>query len=291
LCFLHLSYHVWSERYPHIAVLLDRRFIWANSSCFSIGMLTKNESKKIRALGQKKYRDRYGEFVAEGDKLVKEVIGSAFQITGIYATFSWLDENRDKVPEGCFVKQITEHELKGLSRQTTPNRVIAVIKMPEKRELPKPGNQLILITENIQDPGNFGTIIRTAEWFGIKNMICSEDTVDLYNPKVIQATMGSFCRVSVFYADIIDYLRLHRNKVPVYGSFLKGNNAFRFDFKQNAIIVLGNESQGISAETEKFVTHKITIRNFNDGRGFKPDSLNVSVAAAILMAIIRSKGQ
>ncbi len=254
-------------------------------------MITKNELKKIRALGQKKYRDRYREFLAEGDKIIKEVIESNFHISAIYATSLWLDKNKNKIPAGCCnIISLTQSELKSISQQTTPNQVLAVIKMPEGKELPNPQNQLIIITDNIQDPGNLGTIIRTADWFGINNIVCSEDTVELYNPKVIQATMGSFCRVAIYYTNIIDYLRLHKNKVPVYGSFLSGKNALEHNFQQNAVVVVGNESQGISAETEKFVTHKINIPKFGKGHNLKPDSLNASVAAAIMMAIIRSKG-
>jgi len=250
-------------------------------------MLTKNQVKRIHSLGNKKYRDRYKEFVVEGDKTVKELISSDLQITGLFATSAWIKKHRNIIPENC--NPVTEAQLKSISQQTTPNQVLATVKIPEQNNIPTPQNEILLVLDNIQDPGNMGSILRTADWFGIQNIVCSEDTVDLYNPKVIQATMGSFCRVAVFYTNIVDYLGSYKNQVPVYGAFIKGKNAFKQNFQENAILVLGNESNGISKQVSDCISYKITIPPFNPKRVKKPESLNASAAGAIFMALFRMK--
>ena len=252
-------------------------------------MLTKNQAKRIHSLGNKKYRDRYKEFVVEGDKTVKELINSDLQITGLFATSAWIKKHSGIIPENCNIIPVTETQLKNISRQTTPNQVLAVVKIPEQNKIPTPQNELLLVLDGIQDPGNMGSILRTADWFGIQNIVCSEDTVDLYNPKVIQATMGSFCRVAVSYTNIVDYLGLYKNQVPVYGAFLNGENAFKKEFQENAILVLGNESNGISKEVSDCISCKITIPPFNPNREKKSESLNASASGAILMALFRMK--
>ncbi len=250
-------------------------------------MLTKNQAKKIRSLGIKKYRERYGEFIAEGDKIIKELINSNLQINSIYATPTWIEKNKNFLSSHLTIVSLTPSQLKNISQQTTPNQALALVNIPQQKQIPDPQNKVTLLIENIQDPGNLGTIIRTAEWFGINNIICSGDTVDLYNPKVIQATMGSFCRINIFYTNIINYLNMHKNKVPVYGAVLNGQNAFKQKFQKNAILVVGNESKGISVEVENFITHKVTIPPYDSDNELKPDSLNASVAAAILMSLFR----
>ena len=254
---------------------------------FSITMLTKNQSKRIRALAIKKYRENYGEFVAEGDKIIKELTSSNYQIKEIYSTPTWLEKNSHLLPQNCPKFPITLKELKSISRQINPNQALAIVKIPEEKKAPNPENQLTLILDNIQDPGNMGTIIRTAEWFGVKHLICSDDTVDLYNPKVIQSTMGSFCRVEIWYTDLASYLEKYIDKVPIYGSFLDGYNAFNISFPKNAIIVIGNESKGISQKTEKYISKKVTIPPYYTEIDKKPESLNASVATGILLAIMR----
>ncbi len=249
--------------------------------------LTKNNAKKIRNLKIKKYRLRYHEFIAEGDKIVKELIFSDYQITQLYATSAWIKKNCNILPGYLKPVKLSLEELRSISHQVTPNQVLAVVKIPGKKELHSPENQLTLLIDNLQDPGNLGTIIRTAEWFGIKNIICSEDTVDIYNPKVIQATMGSFCRVETYYTNLTDYLKNCIDKIPVYGSYLHGQNCFNLNFEKNGILVIGNESKGISPENEKFITTKVTIPAYEKEQFKKPDSLNASAAASILMALIR----
>lgn len=250
-------------------------------------MLTNKQIKRIKSLSIKKYRERYGEFIAEGDKIIKDLIVAKYQLVEIYATASWLEKNKNILPRNCKTFAVCTKELKSISQQTTPNQVLSIIKIPEIKDPPEAYNKITLVTDNLQDPGNLGAILRTADWFGIKNIICSKNTVDLYNPKVIQSTMGSFCRLQICYTSINDYLQKHNKKIPVYGSFLIGENAFQHNFAKEAILVVGNESKGISPAIEKFITHKITIPPYFNQNGNKADSLNASVATAILMALIR----
>ena len=236
-------------------------------------MLTKNQIKYITQLKQKKFRDLNKVFVAEGFKVINELLNSTLQLEHIYATKQL---NFDVSKE--FVTEITEVDLKKISSLTTPNDCLAVFKMKEDR-LPQP-NRLKIALDNVRDPGNLGTIIRLCDWFGIADLICSNETVDVYNTKVVQATMGSLTRVNIFYSDLTDYLK--DTDEPIFGTFMDGTNIYKTDLPTSGIIVMGNEANGISAEIEALVTAKIAIPRFGDIQ--QTESLNVATATAIILS-------
>lgn len=236
-------------------------------------MLTKNQIKYITQLKQKKFRDLNKVFVAEGFKVINELLNSTLQIEHIYATKQL---NFDVSKE--FVTEITEVDLKKISSLTTPNDCLAVFKMKEDR-LPQP-NGLKIALDNVRDPGNLGTIIRLCDWFGVADLVCSNETVDVYNTKVVQATMGSLTRVNIFYTDLTDYLK--DTDEPIFGTFMDGTNIYKTDLPTSGIIVMGNEANGISAEIEALVTAKIAIPRFGDIQ--QTESLNVATATAIILS-------
>lgn len=236
-------------------------------------MLTKNQIKYITQLKQKKFRDLNKVFVAEGFKVINELLNSTLQLEHIYTT-KQLNFNVSKE----FVTEIIEADLKKISSLTTPNDCLAVFKIKEDR-LPQP-NGLKIALDNVRDPGNLGTIIRLCDWFGIADLICSNETVDVYNAKVIQASMGSLTRVNIFYTNLTDYLK-DANE-PVYGTFMDGTNIYKSDLPNSGIIVMGNEANGISTEIEALVTAKIAIPRFGDLQ--QTESLNVATATAIILS-------
>ena len=236
-------------------------------------MLTKNQIKYITQLKQKKFRDLNKVFVAEGFKVINELLNSTLQLEHIYTTKQL---NFDVSKE--FVTEITEADLKKISSLTTPNDCLAVFKMKEDR-LPQP-NGLKIALDNVRDPGNLGTIIRLCDWFGIADLVCSNETVDVYNTKVVQATMGSLTRVNIFYTNLADYLK--DTNEPVYGTFMDGTNIYKTDLPTSGIIIMGNEANGISAEIEALVTEKIAIPRFGDLQ--QTESLNVATATAIILS-------
>lgn len=237
-------------------------------------MLTKNHSKLIQSLKHKKFRKLYKLFVVEGVKSVKEVLNSSIEVEKIFYVEEYQDEFK-----GVFEKHlVSEIELKKISSMKTPNGVLAVCKMHE-RQVFIDENELVLALDGINDPGNLGTIIRLADWFGISKIICSNDTVDVYNSKVIQATMGSFSRVSVSYTDLTKFLKNYSN--TIFGAFLEGKNIYKEELPSKGMIVMGNESNGISKEIEPFITKKITIPQF--GKGIT-ESLNVATATSIILS-------
>lgn len=237
-------------------------------------MISKNQIKLIKSLQQKKYRKLYQLFIAEGVKVIQELLNSNYELVELYTTheiFSNVEKSK--------INFISEVELKSISALVTPNECLAVFIIPEKVKMDYFETTQIAL-DDIRDPGNMGTIIRLADWFGIQNIICSEATVDVYNPKVIQATMGSIARVNVMYCDLKNYLL--NVKVPVYGTLLEGKNIYAEKLMQPSIIVLGNESNGISQEVQHLITHKITIPRF--GTLQQTESLNVATATAIVLS-------
>lgn len=236
-------------------------------------MLSKNQIKFITNLKQKKYREVNKMFFAEGVKVVPELVKSSLKLVHIYTT-----EELDFGVSENLVTMITEAELKKISALTTPNHCLAVFEMPEEQVLAD--NGLILVLDDIRDPGNLGTIIRLCDWFGIESLVCSLNTVDVYNPKVVQATMGSITRVGIHYLDLPHYLQ--KTSLPVYGTFMEGTNVYQEKLPQNAILIMGNEANGISFEVEKRVTHKITIPRF--GALQQTESLNVATATSIVLS-------
>ncbi|HSV89377.1 MAG TPA: RNA methyltransferase [Bacteroidales bacterium] len=250
--------------------------------------LSAADIKYVKTLQQKKFRKQYGVFLAEGEKVVNELVSSEFEIEGIYGLGGWVEQFGHQIRKGVPLFTVSESELTRISGLKTPNRVLAVVKTPNLQVVPDPTSEgLILALDTIQDPGNLGTIIRTADWFNIRQVVCSPDTAEVFSPKVIQATMGSFLRVKVFYTDLAAFLKKAWLKVPVYGAFLQGDDVFEVSSGKGCILVVGNESAGISAEVAKYVSKRLKIPGGAPPvEGFQADSLNASVAAGILMAIL-----
>ena len=235
-------------------------------------MVTKSELKYIQSLSDKKVRLETGCFIAEGVKLVGEMIAAGYPLKAVYALDSW--ESPDPSIE---VNRIEAFELEKMSLLQTPNQVLAVAVMPQNKEVLNLAGPLTIVLDGIQDPGNMGTIIRSADWFGITQIVASEDTVDVYNPKVIGATMGSFMRVSVVYKNLQEWIPTI--KLPVYGALLEGENVFTIKTPQKGLLVIGSEGKGIRENIIDFVTHPVTIPKIGDA-----ESLNAGVAAGIIVA-------
>ena len=235
-------------------------------------MVTKSELKYIQSLSDKKVRLETGCFIAEGVKLVGEMIAAGYPLKAVYALDSW--ESPDATLE---VTRIEAFELEKMSMLQTPNQVLAVAMMPQKKETLDLAGPLTIVLDGIQDPGNMGTIIRTADWFGITQIVASEDTVDVYNPKVIGATMGSFMRVSVTYKNLADWMPTV--KLPVYGALLEGENVFTIKTPQKGLLVIGSEGKGIRENILDLITHPVTIPKIGDA-----ESLNAGIAAGIIVA-------
>ncbi|MEP0262772.1 RNA methyltransferase [Dokdonia sp.] len=239
-------------------------------------MLSKSNIKRITGLHQKKYRQREGLFVAEGIKVINELLQSSFQLEAIYGIdASFLNISRD---DSVIFQEVTLAELKKVSFLKTPQTALALFKIPENVLTISDGITVVL--DDVRDPGNLGTIIRLCDWFGVSSLVCSSQTVDCYNPKVVQATMGSLSRVSITYVDIEGYLK--EEKRPVYGTFMEGKNIYGSTLPSEAVIIMGNEANGISDTVARFVTQKIAIPRF--GQLQKTESLNVATATAICLS-------
>jgi TrmH family RNA methyltransferase len=244
-------------------------------------MLSKSKAKYIQSLGQKKHRDEEGRFIAEGPKIVEELIQSVpGMIEEIYATQEWLETNQTTVG-AIKADVVSEDELIRISQLKTPNKVIAVVRKLFVDETPVVNERLSLVLDTIQDPGNLGTIIRLADWYDISQIICSPDCADVYNPKVVQASMGSISRVHVIYEDLPDWLGRH-NEIPVYAMVLNGKDIDEIGKLKEGLIVIGNESRGISDEVAGYASERITI-----GRKGKAESLNAAIATAIVLSKVR----
>lgn len=243
-------------------------------------MLTKAQIKYIRALSQQKYRKEYDQFIAEGNKIAKEWLRSDTNISKVLATEGWLQENDHLLAQHPDAEVVTvlPHELEQVSTLKTPNDILLVVNKPKVTPF-APVDDWVMALDALQDPGNMGTIIRIADWFGIKHLILSEGCVDVYNPKVVQSTMGSHTRVNIYYEHLADVLS--NSDMPVYAAVLGGENIFELKNKQPGIIIIGNESQGIAPELQEMATHKITI----PGKG-GAESLNAGVSAGIICALL-----
>ena len=250
-------------------------------------MLSKNKIKLINSLSSNKHRQQEGLFIAEGTKLIEALIDAHSSIQSIFATDEWLMQHRET---GHEVDVITPEEMKKISQLTTPSQVLALVKIPTPPDINKlPANQLMLGLDNIRDPGNMGTIIRLAQWFGIDTIICNHGTVDCYNSKVVQATMGAIANIQIIYTNLEEFIDNHQTEQwPVYGTFLEGNNIFTEALSPSGLIVLGNEGNGISAPIAERINKKLLIPDFASQQN-RPESLNVSVAAAIVCAEFRRR--
>ena len=239
-------------------------------------MVSKNQIKFISGLQQKKQRLIHKMFVAEGVKVVQELLDADFELHQLYTTeddFKSVNDSKKLI--------VSADDLKKISALTTASSCLAVFKIPEQRELYQSG--LIVALDAIRDPGNLGTIIRLCDWFGIQQLICSNETVDVYNPKVVQATMGSISRVNVSYINLEDFIS--KTSLPVFGTFMNGENIYSTTLPQEGIIVMGNEANGISKEVENSIQHRLTIPRF--GTLQKTESLNVATATAIILSEFR----
>ncbi len=255
-------------------------------------MLTNATIKEIKALHKKNFRQEKGLFIAEGDKICREMLQSKYSIVGIYALESWLKENENLLSNHKNTS-ITEKELSRISTLKTPNKVLIVAEktFTQTSDIALKGN-ITLVLDNIQDAGNLGTIIRTADWFGVNNIICSPDTVELHNPKVIQSTMGSFMRINVIHAELGKYFKeiISPTNISVYGAMLNGEKLPEVTPPKECVIIIGNESKGISKELIPHITNKITIpAYFSNYNETKAESLNAAVATSILLSWFRMR--
>lgn len=239
-------------------------------------MVSKNQLKLISSLHLKKNRIANQLFIAEGVKVIQELLKSNFILEHLYSTEPLFEE-----VNSALKSNISESELKKISALTTPNNCLAVFKIPEATPINDKG--LILALDDIRDPGNLGTILRLCDWFGIFQVICSEQTVDIYNPKVVQATMGSISRVNVSYVNLKSFLK--NTSLPIYGTFMDGSNVYKESLPNDAIVIMGNEANGISLEIENNIKNRLTIPRFGDLQ--LTESLNVASATAIILSEFR----
>ena len=239
-------------------------------------MVSKNQIKLITSLQQKKFRNEEKLFFAEGLKVIQELLNSNFELQHLFTTQNDFDA------VASFQKTIiTDSELKKISALANANSCLAVFKIPKSKPIVPKG--IILVLDDIRDPGNLGTILRLCDWYGIEQLICSPSTVDIYNPKVVQATMGSISRVNVNYIDLDLFLK--ETTLPIFGTFMDGRNIYKETLPKQGIIIMGNEANGISESIEKLVKHRLTIPRF--GKLQQTESLNVATATAIILSEFR----
>lgn len=245
-------------------------------------MLTKAQSKYIRSLSQQKYRKEHNVFVAEGDKICREWLASQMYIQIVAATQEWADANKEAIAHHheAIIEIVSEQELEMISQLKTPNKALLVVRKPaEQGIIELKQNEWAIALDDIQDPGNMGTIIRIADWFGIKQIICSENCVDIYNSKVVQAAMGSHIRVNFHTGDLKTLLK--ETKLPVAVAVLDGDNIFDGKLPQGGVLVIGNEGKGVHEDIIAHAKYKLTIP-----RKGGAESLNAAVSTGILCAML-----
>ncbi len=241
-------------------------------------MLSKNEVKYIQSLCHKKQRHESRLFIAEGVKLINELIKSKLAIKKLYATDDWENEFSCKAE----LIRITKDELEKISSLQTPNKVLALIEEPKQTILKINKNNWVLALDDIQDPGNMGTLIRIADWFGVKSIVASNNSVDCFNNKVVQSTMGSIARVNVHYLDLPDFLQ--SSDLPVFGALLEGESIYNANIPKGGVLLIGNESKGINPNCRQVITNPISIPRIGGA-----ESLNAGVAAGILLSYLTKK--
>ena len=246
--------------------------------------MTANDLKRLTALHVDKFRKEQQCFLAEGPKLLEELLRSRFTIKAIYALPEWIDA-AENIPKRIDVVKVSPKELSRISQLKTPNQLVAEVMMKNNPQPPPSGDEWIIALDDINNPGNLGTIIRTADWFGVRDIVCSTTCADVYNPKVIQATMGSFTRVNVFYTDLQQWLSVETQNTPVYGADMNGCSLYDADLAESGILLIGNESHGISKNLHPLIRKKITIPAYGGGA----ESLNASIATAVILAEVRRK--
>ncbi len=245
--------------------------------------MTKAEIQQLRALKDKRERDRERLFIAEGEKLVEEILDSHFVVRRVLTT--------DAKHKGANIELITKQEMERISQLTTPTTMLAVVEQPNNRlSIDKLCHKLVVALDGVQNPGNLGTIIRLADWFGVEEIICSRECADCYNPKVVQATMGAILRVRIHYVDNLSKL-LHEARemgMNIYGTLLDGNNIYHEKLDNKGIIVMGNEGRGVSDECRNMLTHKLLIPPFPADCPTS-ESLNVAMATGIILSEFRRR--
>ena len=248
--------------------------------------MTKNDVKELQALRTTKGRKERGVFAIEGNKLVEELLKSNFRINNIFATEQWVEKNSVFAKKIADYELITSKQMEQISNFVTPPGIFATAMMPKyKIESKDTENQLVLLLDGINDPGNLGTIIRTADWFGIKKIVISEDTCDPWQPKVIQSTMGSIFRTQIVETDVVNFLK--EVKTPVFGALMQGKNVYQTNIKNNqGVVIIGSESHGIRENVMQFVSCPINIPK---AEGSQTESLNASVAAGIIISEVFRK--
>lgn len=234
-------------------------------------MLSKSQIKLITSLKQKKYRLKHGLFVVEGVKTIKELLQSKLVLDTLYTTESFnIDAKNEEI--------ISESELQRISFLKSPNKALAIFEIPQSKPIDL--KNLIVALDDVRDPGNLGTIIRLCDWFGVKDLICSEETVDCFNPKVIQATMGSITRVNITYLDLADFLK--QTELSSFGTFMDGVSVYSSEIPKQGVLIFGNEANGISKNVEELITQRLSIPRFGSLRA--TESLNVAAATAIFLS-------
>lgn len=252
-------------------------------------MLSKNQIQFVKSLTINKYRNLHKRFIAEGPKLVEDLLGSSYQPRQLFGVSDWVESHQETLPSDLQTTKVSSKELKRISALKTPNQVLAVVEIPEINQPIIPVDHTLLMLDGISDPGNMGTIIRTADWFGIKNIICSENCVDIYNSKVVQATMGSIFRLNIFNKNLEHFLQNLPKNIPVYGTLLEGSNLFSTKINEPGIIIIGNESKGISSQIIPYITKRIRIPDYSASKTNSAESLNAAIATAIVLAEFRKR--
>ena len=241
-------------------------------------MITKNTVKQVASLRQQKFRNELGLFVVEGRKMTEELLRSDFETEALYATEAFLTNNPSDFAQA---ESVSEMQMQQMSGQDTPSGILAVVKIPQESQL-SDDSRFVLALDGIANPGNMGTIIRTAEWFGIHDIVCSTDSVEIWNPKVVQATMGSLFRMNILRTDLHAFLAEKKSQgKAIYGALLEGQNLFEMKEKNDGIIVIGSESHGIREMVLPYITHPVTIPRIG---GSATESLNAAIATAIILA-------
>jgi TrmH family RNA methyltransferase len=254
-------------------------------------MISKNKIKFIRSLESKKERYAAKLFVVEGEKIIEEILKSDLKVEEIFALDSWLNANEWLwTSKKAMVTSATPQEIEKISFLKSPQPVVCLVKLPESIfSLSQFEGQLSLLLDRIQDPGNLGTIIRIADWFGIENIICTPDSADAFNPKVVQATMGAICRIKVSYQDFASLLpEISKTGSAIYGATLEGENIYNTSLKSSGFIMMGNESNGIAEEWRPFLTQQLFLPNYPAGAK-RSESLNVAIATSLICGEFRRR--
>lgn len=270
----------------------DKKQIELNIKFYLCGMISKNKIKYIHSLELKKHRKAEGVFIAEGHKLVGDLL-PVMECVYVAGMEEWVSDNRSRLSSSCEVDVVTADELRKVSLLDAPQQVLAVFRQPfySVSFADVASRELCLALDEVQNPGNLGTIVRLADWFGIEHIFCSVGCADIFNPKTVQATMGGIARVKVHYVDLAAELQQlsSEGKANIYGTFLDGENMYEKELANTGVIIMGNEGKGVSAEVAKTVNERLYIPNYPAGRETS-ESLNVAVATAIICAEFRRRG-